>query len=173
VEVEPLSTQEATQFIKQLLEERGITIEEEAITQLLQKIEWYIPFHIQLTIQEIIDLTYSTKQADIHVIDQAFSKIIESRNNSHFEHYHSRLKTQFKGQEFKYAEKLLSELTTAGTITKATLYDMAIPYNLENNSRHIIGILEADGYINNNTTPDTYRFNSPVVRMWWQKYISI
>jgi len=172
VEIEPLSTEEATQFIQQLLEERNVTILDEAITHLLQKVEWYIPFHIQLAVQEIIDLSSSTKQVDIDLINQAFSKIVESRNNSHFEHYHSRLKTQFKGQEFKYAEKMLSELATEGTLNKASFYDMAIPYNLEDSYRHIIGILEADGYINNNTTPSTYRFNSPIVRMWWQKNIA-
>jgi len=172
IEVEPLNPEEATQFINQLLEEKGVSISLEAINHLLQKIEWYIPFHIQLAVQEIIDLTISAKQANAAVVDQAFTNIIASRNNSHFEHYHSRLRAQFKGEEFKYAEKLLSELATTGTLSKATLYDMAIPYQLDDNYRHIIGILESDGYINNNSSPSTYRFNSSIVRMWWQKNIA-
>lgn len=171
VEVEPLVEYEAIQLVTQLLEEKGILISRDAVDHLLQKLKWYIPFHIQLAVQEIVDLTTSGNQVDTLIIDRAFGKIITSRNNSHFEHYHSRLKSQFKGEEFKYAENVLSKLATDGILDKATAYDMAIPYNLEENYRQIIDILDSDGYINTDSQTAIYRFNSPIVRMWWQKYI--
>lgn len=171
VEVEPLAELEAIQLVTQLLQEKGISISIHAVGYLLQKLKLYIPFHIQLAVQEIVDLTTHDNQVSTPVIDRVFDNIIASRNNNHFEHYHSRLKSQFKGQEFKYAEDILSKLATNGILNKATAYDMAIHYNLEEKYRQIIDILESDGYINIDKQTAIYHFNSPIVRMWWQKYI--
>jgi uncharacterized protein len=171
IEVEPLSREEAIELVAQLLEAKKITIQEEAVDHLLAKIEWFIPFHIQLAIQEVLSLAYQTKQVDPQMVEQAFENIVAARNNNHFEHYASRLKSQFKGSEFKYVDQLLQQLATEGTLNKAQLADLAFGHGQQEDYRRILEILVYDGYINNTGTPTTYRFNSPIVRMWWQRYI--
>lgn len=171
IEVEQLTHDEAKDLIKQLLSSKNINIDDEAIEGLLEKIDWLIPFHVQLAIQEIINLAYKTKEVDSALVDKAFEQIIASRNNNHFEHYYSRLRIQFKGEEFKYVDQILQLLASEGTLNSDKLYDIALSYKLEEQYKHIIEILVYDGYINNIGTPKTFRFNSPIVRMWWQKFI--
>jgi hypothetical protein len=171
VEVEPLTYNEGSELVKQLLTDKGIIIDKDAVDTLLKKVDWLIPFHIQLAIQEVINLAYGSNKADAALVNKAFDKIVEARNNNHFEHYYGRLKRHFKGEEFKYVDELLQRLATEGTLERSMLYDMAVAFKLEERYRHIIEILAYDGYINNTGTTNTYRFNSPIVRLWWQKFI--
>lgn len=171
VEINALSIAEAEVLLLELLADKQITIEENAKQLLLQKLEWLIPFHIQLAVQELTGLVYADKHIAIKHIDLVFEKMIEARNNNHFEHYYSRLKSQLKGVAFNYADELLQKLANEGTITKAQVFDLSVKYNQEQGYRQIIEILLYDGYINNVGDANTYRFNSPIVRMWWQKFI--
>lgn len=171
IEVEPLNNEEAERLVTELLTPRSLVIQENRLKILLTKIEWLIPFHIQLAIQEVISLAKEEKQIGEEIVHKAFENIIEARNNNHFEHYYKRLKTQFKDAEFKYADEILKVLANEGTINKGRLNDISIKYQVENRFKNIIEILAYDGYINNVGTIDSYRFNSPIVRMWWQKFI--
>ncbi len=171
IEVEPLTVDEASTLVRQLLNDKGINIDKEATEKLLHKIDWLIPFHIQLAIQEIINLAYTTKEVDTVLVERAFSQIVEARNNNHFEHYYSRLRIQFKGEEFKYADDILQRLALEGQLDRDKLYDISVGYKIEERCRLVLEILTYDGYINNTSTINTYRFNSPIVRMWWQKFI--
>ncbi|HEY0067788.1 MAG TPA: hypothetical protein VGB46_10510 [Flavisolibacter sp.] len=171
MEVGPLTSEEARLFVRELLEERDITIDEDAVLYLLLKIEWLIPFHIQLIVQELIDMVYKTKSVNKDNIDAAFDNIISIRHQNHFDHYYSRLRIQFKGNEFKFADELLQKLAGSGTLTKAQAFDLAVGHKVDDSCRRILDILMYDGYINNIGDPGTIRFNSPIVRMWWQKFI--
>jgi hypothetical protein len=171
VEVEPLTYHEGFKLVKQLLTDKGIIIDKDAVDTLLKKVDWLIPFHIQLALQEVINLAYGSDKVDAALVNKAFDRIVEARNNNHFEHYYRRLKSQFKGEEFKYVDELLQRLATEGTLERSRLYDISVAFKLEERYRHIIEILGYDGYINNTGTTNTYRFNSPIVRMWWQKFI--
>ncbi len=171
LEVEPLTDIEAEEFVIELLGTRGLTIEKHVIKHLLQKIEWLIPFHIQLAVLEIFGLAQQGAELSTGTIDKAFNKIIEARNNNHFEHYYSRLKQHFKNNEFKYAEKLLCTIAEKGTITKGEIFNLSAEFETQENWKKVVDILIYDGYINNLGDKNRYRFNSPVVRMWWQRFI--
>ena len=40
------------------------------------------------------------------------------------------------------------------------------------NSQDVIKALIYDGYINNNDDAKIYRFNSPILKMWWYKNVT-
>ncbi|MCU0321497.1 MAG: hypothetical protein MUE72_03725 [Chitinophagaceae bacterium] len=171
VEIDALSKEDAETLLSELLLEKNITIENTAKELLLQKLEWLIPFHIQLAVQELTSLVYAEKHIETKHINLVFAEMIEARNNNHFEHYSSRLKSQFKGEAFNYAAELLQKLAKEETLTKTQLFDLSVKFNQEDNYRQILEILVYDGYIHNTGDVNTYRFNSPIVRMWWQKFI--
>jgi hypothetical protein len=50
VEMEPLSPNEAENFLDQLLASQGLKVPDASLKYILQVIEWLIPFHIQLTV---------------------------------------------------------------------------------------------------------------------------
>lgn len=170
VEIGQLTEAEALHLFDELLRPKGIAIGEETRHYLLKKIEWMIPFHIQLMVQEILAAASPGSTINIQLVDRAFEAILQQRNENHFNHYYSRLKKQFKGVEFTFAEELLDTLAKTGMLGKAELFDLAVKHGLDQRWRNIINILIYDGYL----SPfglDGYRFNSPIVRMWWQRFI--
>jgi hypothetical protein len=170
VEVLALEPKEGIDFLRQLLLSYKETIGNKVAEYLMQKIEWLVPFHIQLAVQEIMAIkgkAIITKE----IVDQAFTKIVEARNNNHFDHYYSRLRTHFKKEEVLFSNELLQKIADENTLTKGTIYDLSVKYHLEAECKRILETLVYDGYINNNDDVNSYRFNSPILRMWWQKYI--
>ena len=170
-DVEPLSRREATELVTMLLLEKRIAITDDCVTYLLDKIKWLIPFHIQLAVQEIIVLSREAFGLTNETIDQAFNQMVDSRNHNHFEHYYSRLKTHFKGGDFKFAEAILNIMAVEGMISKGGIYDQAVAFQVNDRLRQIIEILTYDGYVNNNADIQFYEYNSPLVRLWWGKFI--
>jgi hypothetical protein len=171
IEVDELAREEAIQLLNELLATKKLIIEEKEAAYLMDKIEWLIPFHIQLAVAEIIDIAHNHLPINNKTIDDAFTRIIEARNNNHFEHYYSRLKQHFKNEEFKFADKLLKLLAENGTIDAGNIFNISAEFGVQESWRHIIEILTYDGYINNVGDKNTYRFNSPILRMWWQRFI--
>lgn len=170
LEIEPLTAIEAGELLDSLLAVRGVVMRPSARNYLLDKLEWLIPFHIQLLVQELLRLDLPIDGIHEQHVDKAFEEIISARNDNHFAHYHSRLKSQFKGQELKYALEMLRLVAKDGVISRAQLLDQAYVFDVVDQYKKIIEILVYDGYINNVGQRDIYRFNSPVVRLWWNKY---
>lgn len=170
LEIGPLSQSDGRTLLAELLAFRNASIKPEARDYLLRKLEWLIPFHIQLLVQELLRQELSENRIDISHVDRAFDEIIAARNENHFAHYFSRLRVQFKGDDLRYAMAILQLVAQTGTVTSAQLLDQATLLNTREQYRNILEILVYDGYINNTGDPGLYRFNSPVVRTWWLKY---
>ena len=170
IKVTPLSESEAIEFIHHLCP----NIENEEATYLLERIEWLIPFYIQLIIQEINTL-YSAKKA-LHVIskemiNQAIEHALDHRN--HFEHWLARIKSAFEKEEFKFAKEILNIVSEQGTLESKEMTNLADKYALEaDQAKEIIHALVYDGYINNNDNAKIYRFNSPILKLWWYKNVA-
>jgi hypothetical protein len=171
IEVGPLNKDEAIDLFTKLLMASGRGTDEAAGLFLLEKIQWYIPFHIQLIVQEIIAQTEKGAEVTQEVVERSINSIIDLRNQNHFEHYNSRLKSQFKGNEFKYADELLKLIAQNGSMNKAEAFDLSAKYELESEYKRIIQTLMYDGYINLTGDTQHYQFNSPIVKLWWLKFI--
>jgi hypothetical protein len=59
----------------------------------------------------------------------------------------------------------------SGSISRIQCLDLAVLFEVEDQWKRILEILAYDGYINNNGDKVHYRFNSPLVKIWWSKYI--
>jgi AAA+ ATPase superfamily predicted ATPase len=167
IKVLPLELDDAKEFAKKLSESNGIEIEENEIEYLLNQIEWLIPFYIQLIMDE---LRKTKKSITTSIIDSAFDAILDNRN--HFEHWHSRLKS-LADNEYKFAKEILNTISEQMTMQSTEIINIASKYSLnQDEAKEIIHSLVYDGYINNNDNPKEYRFNSPILRMWWYKNVA-
>jgi AAA+ ATPase superfamily predicted ATPase len=171
VEMEPLSQEEADEFLGRLLSSQGLSIQSESLKYILKIIEWLIPFHIQLVVQEIGNIASKGVEITNGLVDKAFENIIQIRNSNHFEHYSSRLRKQFKNPDLPFVLEVLDKLAKDGVIKKAVVFDLSVKHGLEGKWRHVLEVLVYDGYINNTGDVETYRFNSPLVRLWWKNFI--
>ncbi len=170
-EITPLETEEAKQFTFLLLDNEKVPYEPEAIDYMLKKLEWFSPYHIQLLVQEFAD-QYGLKNKTVSKssVDEAFSAITDRRNDANFAHYFERLKKTFTGHELEFASEFLKQLSRQAESDIPYIEALATQKQVAENYRFIIRSLEFDGYIFRNSN-DKYRFTSPVLRLWWEKYV--
>lgn len=172
VKIPPLSLDEGIQFTSRLLNAANVPFTDSTLSYLLEKIKWLMPFFIQLSVMELIDL-YDANPSDINekTVDQAIDQICNRRNNFHFNSYYKRLKDCFSEQDYKLAIKILDLVSNKDKIEKQDLFNRLSVGN-ESDKRDTYTIIEAlayDGYIK--TIDNYFSFNSPILQRWWNKYI--
>ena len=169
IKITPLPYGEAKAFVRELFSH----IEDKEIVYLLERIEWLIPFYIQLIIQELNTL-YMEKVLDVigkADIDEAILRAIGSKN--YFDHWRERIQAAFEPSEFKFAKEILNQLSEHGTLESKEISNFADKYALlHDQAKEIIHALVYDGYINNDENPKIYRFNSPILKLWWYKNVA-
>ncbi len=139
---------------------------------LLNRIHWLMPYYIQVVLDEVNNLLReeNTVVIDQNVIDRAIQNALAKRN--YFEHWHTRLRTAFKGAHYSFAKEVLNRTAKENVINKSHLYDTAVRHDIEDTYQTIVRALEYDGYISMNEE-GAYVFNSPLLRIWWERYITI
>lgn len=173
IKVLPISFEEGEFLISEILKYEQKIINPNNLTFLLKRVEWLTPFYIKLIIKEIVDLmTEEEKEITDSIINDAFSEIIDYRNNNYFEHYYSRLKGFFSGNDFKFIITLLNYIVKNNTISKSEIFNIATKHNIKDNYKTLIHTLIYDGYIHSEDDNENYRFNSPILKLWWKKYIT-
>jgi uncharacterized protein len=172
IEVPPLSTEEASNLLLQILAHYKVEISTEAVETVLKEIDWLIPFHVQLAAQEIIDV-YETEEKTIDnaLVMKAFAQILHHRNSIYFEIYLERLKKNLETPDYKFANKLLDRIANKDFIDKADTHNLAVFHEVTDTYKATLESLVYDGYINNHDDVNHYRFNSSIFKLWWKKYV--
>jgi hypothetical protein len=175
LEIPPLDRQEAMKMIKRLLDYYRIPFKEDAIEYLLDKIKYFIPFHLQLAVQELID-DYENKEqpVDKEVVERALDRITNVRNNQYFEHYYSRLEKTFENNQYRFALKLLEQLTGIenAELSHSQIKQLAEECGVSQKYTYVLRVLEFDGYVlTQNNGQGSCRFTSPILRTWWKKNV--
>lgn len=173
IKVSPLLKEDALPFAKALAKDIDLDIDKDAIDYMLDKIEWLIPFYIQLIIQEIKTLKRAKKIAKIlpEHVDIALNKALEHKN--HFEHWRSKIKEAFDNNSYLFAKEVLNAISENTIMSSSDIANISSKHNMEeDDAKEVIHSLEYDGYINNNDNVKEYRFNSPILRMWWNKNVA-
>ncbi|MEA2091797.1 MAG: ATP-binding protein [Campylobacterota bacterium] len=169
IKIPPLSIEEAQKFTEKLCSNNTINMSKEVIDYLLEKVEWLIPFYIQLIVQEVKKISRREPHITRESINKALDNAIEHRN--YFENWQSKLKEAFKNKEYLFAKEVLNKISDLDTLTSQKIANIATKHEVEA-YKEILKALVYDGYINNNDNPKIYRFNSPILRMWWYKNVA-
>lgn len=163
IPINPFNLQDAKKFALKLASDNAIAVADEQIDYTLAKLEWLIPFHIQIMMQELKRLRKIELSNDD--VDEAFRQALKQRN--HFEHWEKRFEP-LKLNEHKFAKELLNKISENSTIASSEIMNLATKHELEEDeAKNIIRSLIYDGYINNDENPKIYRFNSAMLKMWW------
>ena len=173
VSIGPFTPNDAGDLILALAERPGLLISPEQVDYILKKIEWLIPYYIQLIIQELDTMTIAVEEAKLitnAMIDTAFDRVIGYRN--YFENWHTRLRATYKKDEYNFAKEILNRISEHGSIQYSEIIDAAAKYKIETTFKDILNALKHDGYIDNAQDPRTYRFNSPLLKAWWYSNVA-
>lgn len=105
------------------------------------------------------------------IVDHAIDEALKKRN--YFEHWHTRLRTAFKGKDYTFAKEVLNATSKSKTgISKTQIFDLATKFELNDDYSIIQRTLEYDGYISQNEKKN-FVFNSPLLKIWWEINIAI
>jgi len=170
--IPPLTPIEAKDLTKQLLKTVSFDLSDSLADYLFEKIQWLIPFYIQLALEGVKDLNRDEQLKIIKKtdIDRVFKNMLDQRN--HFDHWHSRLRTTMKGADYNFSKQVLNIISLNDTIGSADIYNTAVKFKVEGTFKDLLGSLVYDGYINNNDDTGTYHFNSPILKMWWRQNVA-
>lgn len=167
IKIPPLANENAFAFTCALSE--GMTVDEGVIRNFLDKIEWLIPFYIQLILQEAKAINKESLTNE--TIDRAIAAALQHKN--HFEHWKSKLKEAFDPTGYNFAKEILNVISDKHTIRSSAIANLTAKHDLDQDiAKEIVHTLIYDGYINNNDDPKIYRFNSPILRMWWYNNVA-
>ncbi|MFK7982738.1 MAG: hypothetical protein AB8G86_22350 [Saprospiraceae bacterium] len=162
LEIPPLSTKEASIFSKEILDNYQVQYDKRVIPYMLEKLQWLMPFFIQLVIQVMIDEFDETgKPLEKSSVDRAFNKASTHRSNLYFDNYLTRLNKSLPVDEAEIAQLILMEIAMNNQMSIDTFKDLE-------GADSVLEMLELDGYIN--SQQKAYRFNSPILRDWWKKH---
>ena len=162
----PLEIEDAINFLNFLIEGASMQIDEEVKQYLLKKIGNYIPFYIQLIVEECDEILVkddrpSLKRADI---DKAYNILLEK--NEHFQDWDERLSKYFPNI-YLFLNKVLSTCANQGNLSLNEIFNIAVGYDMAIEWKAVLDdVLIADGYLYN--IDNIYFFNSPLLRDWWR-----
>jgi hypothetical protein len=167
--IEPLTQEESEKFISELEKTEVLKLSKELKEYIIKKIEWLIPYFIQITIKELSD-EYSDSEEELKEdsIDKIFQKMITV--NNYFSHWNTRLNNSYKDEKYKFIVKVLN-LISQTPIDINTITNIAMGFNLDNEYKDILRALEHDGYIHKDEN-NFYRFTSPILKMWWNRNVA-
>ena len=173
IKVYPLEYDDAILFIEKLISNTSLEINKETIKYMLNQIEWLIPFYIQLIIDEVRIISKKIQNNIItnEIVNDAINNSLEHRN--YFESWESKVRTIFKGDTYKFTKELLNKISSDNQIDTLDIENLSVKYNLEDDEKKdILRTLKYDGYINNEIDIKIYRFNSPILKLWWYKNVA-
>jgi uncharacterized protein len=160
IEIPQLIQAEGLDMSRRIFATYGIALEEQVVLYMLEEIKWLMPFFIQLVIQLLIDESESTQMpVSAEMVDDVLKKAANHRNNIYFSSYYDRLSKTLPEDQCVVAKGILARIATEGQALR-TAFDQP-------GAQSILEALEYDGYIHE--YEGVFRFNSPILRMWWKK----
>lgn len=150
----------------------GMTLPEEALDQMLDRLGVFIPHHVQM----FFDHVYQEARLEGHteVSPELVSRVYEHsmlgiRGHVELSHMEERLKMVLGPKLDLLALDLLTEAAVTGTLTSDSAKILAqehFPDEWGHPLRDILGILEHDGYLRNKD--NSYSFVSNLLKDWWR-----
>jgi uncharacterized protein len=161
LEVPPLTKEEGEALVRTLFKTYNVHFEEEIVDFILQRLNWLMPFFIQLVVQMLID-DYESEAKPLTKLDvnRVLDKASNHRNNIYFDSYYSRLDKTLPNEESTIAKLILSDIAVNNAVSKEII---------DKKHQNVLEVLEYDGYISL-SKDGFYRFNSPILQLWWRKY---
>ena len=168
VKFEALTNGEAIKYVRWATGNNATIRYTEALMQhLLSKINYCLPYFINLMLNEINSKARKDNNAVITIndIDKAFDEVV--KNSDHFKDWKSRLFDYMPLPDANFVNEVLIFIAHMNSISKQKLYNLAVRHRKKDNYMDFIDGLEEDGYITEEN--DAYVFVSPFLQAFWKR----
>ncbi|MBX2929464.1 MAG: AAA-like domain-containing protein [Saprospiraceae bacterium] len=167
VSFEPLTRDRAADYIARVTHGATVQYDDNLTNGLLDKVNHYIPYFLNLMLDEINRAARATQNPAItqESIGSAFDAIV--KNNKNFSDWKNRLTDYFPVKESDFLDEVLTFIAHKDSINTRQLYDIAHKHEQQRQYMELIGGLESDGYIVEQA--GNYRFVSPFLQAFWMR----
>lgn len=173
--LDAFTPQSATQFLTRLAQSYDLPLDQPTLTRMLERVGWPVPYYLQLLFSTLRDayLDEGTPPSPA-AVDAAFNKLLGQGAGAYFDYWRQRLDDELGQPEAGYAQRLLDAICRsddglardeAGQSLHALIHDID---DRQRMVRHLLGILESDGYLVRLDT-GRYAFRLEWLRMYWLK----
>ena len=167
VNYEPLTVIEAKNYIDWATENVTIQYNENLKEIILQKVNYYVPYFINLLLTEIDKQARQNENTNINKaeIDIAFDIVV--KETEYFADWFNRLKDYLPPTDFSFVNEVLIYTSHKNIITIQAIYNIAVKHNKIETYGVLLRELENDGYIVENK--NEFVFISPFLQAFWKK----
>ncbi|MDR0395577.1 MAG: ATP-binding protein [Tannerella sp.] len=165
--LDELKGEEPVLFIKELAKSKKIDFPDDVIQGMLDKLNWNLPYFIQVLFKEIIDLyEIDGEKISIETVGKAYNNLI---NSTYFNTWDERL-SDFPDDE-KYTRLILDELSKSKNGVSRNVLQGLIFKRINDEDKtnkiltQLLTRLKNDGYITMNEKKHAFR--SPLLRDFW------
>lgn len=163
---QPLNENEVNLYIDWATAEASVLFDDILKQYLRTKIQYFVPYFINLMLDEIDKTARKNKNVVISEIDidNAFNSII--RNNDYFSDWKKRLSDYLPKEDFKFVNDILKHIAHRDQITIQEIYNKAQTFDKEEDYMSFVKDLTQDGYIVEEN--NRYIFISPFLKEFWK-----
>jgi hypothetical protein len=162
----PLPDNEAHDYIDWATDEATVVYTTKLKQHLLGKIKYFVPYFINLMLNEINKQARKTNNFKITTkdIDTAFDIIV--KNSDYFKDWKKRLQDYMPKADFDFVNEILIHIAHKESINVQEIYDKAVKHDKTADYMDFIHDLEKDGYIVE--VEGKYLFISPFLEKFWR-----
>jgi hypothetical protein len=173
--LDAFSPDTARRFLAELAASYALPMDAATTEHLLKRIGWPVPYYLQLMFSHLCD-AYLDEQISPSpaAVDAVFDKLLGQGYRVHFDYWRQRLDDELGQPEAAYANRILDLICAApdgmstDTLSPALQAQIADPEARDRLLRHLLQILESDGYlVRHDNGRHAYRLEW--LRMYWQK----
>lgn len=135
-------------------------------THLLSKIQYHVPYFINLMLDEINKTARKNNNPAItnKSIDNSFNSVV--KHSDHFKDWKNRLYDYMQKEEADFLNNVLTHIAHKNSISVQKIHDIATVHNKQTEMMELISGLEKDGYITERNRK--YIFLSPFLKAFWK-----
>jgi len=142
---------------------------------LLDRLEHFVPHHVQMYFGHVMD-DCRLRSVDVPTaedVDRVWeSQMLSVRGHAELADYEERLLRVLNEEDVPLALDLLTQAAVVGHLTVQATQVILRRYALESpdkSLRHVLGVVEHDGYLERGIEGDSWFFVSPLIKDWWRR----
>lgn len=173
--LDAFSQDSASRLLAELAHSYELPLDSATIEHLLKRIGWPVPYYLQLMFSHLRDACLDEQtQPSPTAVDAVFNKLLGQSYRVHFDYWRQRLDDELGQPEAGYATRILDlicatpEGMTSDALAQALQPQIADPDVRGRMQRHLLQILENDGYLIRHET-GRYAYRLEWLRMYWLK----
>ena len=167
----PLSPELAGRLVENLADGENLALPEVVRQEILARIDWAIPFHLQLLFGEILgQARFHGQSVDGGLVERCYDSLLSEKYRKHFNHWAERLEDPALTKPERAARKALLDAAAKDTkgISRNTVLQICRQQAPRLDPWVVVDSLVHDGYLN--PVDNRWHFSSSLLRNWWLRW---